>query len=112
MEAEVEIAGHELIVEWDFKITSHSYPATGPSYASGGEPGGGPEFDLTVLSIRLHNQHADVQLDMPQWLRDIICTHLAERDDIYDIVCRAEYENGGPDPDDARDAMLDREMDR
>ena len=112
MEAEIEIAGHDLIVEYEIKITSHSYPATGPSYASGGEPGGGPEFEITVHGLRFAKQHADVPaLAIPQWLEDILCTHLAERDDIYDAVCRAEYENDGPDPDDARDALMDREAD-
>ena len=96
MEADIEIAGHDLTVEYEIKITSHSYPATGPSYYSGGEPGGGPEFELTVLGLRVHE--GAPELEMPVWLRALITTHLAERDDIYDAVCQAEYEDDGPDP--------------
>lgn len=113
MEADVEIAGHELIVEYETKITSHGYPATGPSYASGGEPGGPAEFDITVLSLRFPGQHVDVpELAVPQWLDNILCTHLAERDDINEIAQRMDYESGERDPDDARDEMLDREADQ
>ena len=113
MEAEVEIAGHDLIVEYEIKITSHSYPATGPSYSSGGAPGGPAEFDIAVLGIRFLKQHADVpELAMPQWLDDILCTHLAERDDVNEIAQRMDYESGERDPDDARDEMLDREREQ
>jgi len=114
MEADVEIAGHDLIVEYVFKITSHGYPATGPSYASGGEPAGGAEFDITVLGLRFPKQHADVpELEMPTWLKDILTTHLLDRDDINDIVQRADYERDSGDPDYERDLRdEERELDR
>lgn len=108
MEAEVEIAGHDLIVEYVFSITAHGCPATGPSYSSGGEPAEAAEFELTVLGLRFPKQHADVPaLEIPAWLKDILTTHLAERDDINEIVQRDDYERGSDDPDWERDLRRD-----
>lgn len=114
MEADVEIAGHDLIVEYVFKITSHGYPATGPSYSSGGEPAGGAEFDITILGLRFPKQHADVHLVVPEWLKNILTTHLLDRDDINDIVQEADRDPYyGRDPDLERDMRLeDQELDR
>ena len=43
---------------------------------------------------------------MPEWLRDLIETHLSERDDINEIVQNAAADRG-PDPDDWRDRRDD-----
>ena len=94
METNVEIAGHDLIVEYVFKITAHSAPESGPSYASGGEPAEPAEFEIEVLGLRFPKQHADIpELSMPEWLKNILITHLAERGDINEIVQRSEYED-------------------
>jgi len=100
MEANVEIAGHDLIVEYEFKITAHGSPESGPSYASGGEPAEPAEFEIEVLGLRF-SKHL-VELEIPEWLNAILNTHLAERDDINEIVQRADYERGAYDPDDER----------
>lgn len=112
MEASVDIAGEELIVEYVFKITSHGCPATGPSYSSGGEPAEGAEFEIEVLGARFPKQHADVpDPELPGWLKDVLTTHLMERDDINEIVQRADYEGDGGDPDYERDLRAeDREF--
>lgn len=114
MEATAEIAGHELIVEYVFKITAHWCPQTGPTYSSGGEPAEPAEFEIEVLGLRFPKQHADVpELAMPEWLKDILTTHLSERDDINDIIQRADYERDSGDPDWERDLRNeDRELDR
>lgn len=115
MEACVEIAGQELLVEYVFKITSHGYPATGPTFSSGGEPAGGAEFEIEVLGLRFPKQHADVpNPEMPEWLKDVLTTHLSERDDINDIVQDADGDpDYGRDPDLERDMREeDRELDR
>lgn len=111
MEATVEIAGHELIVDYEFKITSRGCPATGPSYSSGGEPAEAAEFEITVLGARFPKQHADVpELEIPKWLEDILVWHLMERDDVNEIVQQADYDPYyGRDPDDERDRRLDDE---
>lgn len=80
MEATVEIAGHELVVDYGFKITAHGCPQTGPTFYSGGEPAEPAEFEIEVFGIRFAEQHADVELGMPEWLKDILTTHLSERD--------------------------------
>lgn len=98
MEALVEIAGEELIVEYVFKITSPGCPETGPSYASGGEPAEPAEFEIEVLGARFPNQHADVpDPELPEWLKGVLATHLMERDDVNEIVQRAVYERDSGD---------------
>jgi len=108
MHADIEIAGHDLVVEYEIKITSHSYPATGPSYSSGGEPGGPAEFEIMVHGLRVDD--GAPELELPAWLRAIVATHLAERDDINETAQQMDYESGGRDPDDARDALMDRDQ--
>ena len=110
MQAEIEIAGHDLIVEYEIKITSHSYPATGPSYSSGGEPGGPAEFEIVVHGLRIDD--GTPELEMPVWLCALIAARLAERDDINEIAQQMDCESGEQDPDDARDEMLDRDADQ
>ena len=108
METTVEIAGHELIVEYVFEITAHGCPQTGPTYSSGGEPAEPAEFEIEVLGLYFPKSATDLpELEMPKWLKDILTTHLSERDDINDIIQRADYERGGEDPDDARDRLYD-----
>ncbi len=105
MEAEVEIAGETMIVEYVFEITAHGSPQSGPSYSSGGEPAEAAEFDIEVLGIDWPNRSklSDVPVpELPTWLRDLLATHLAERDDINEIVQQADYERGSYDPDDER----------
>ena len=84
-------------VDYDFTITASGSPETGPSYSSGGEPAEPAEFDIEVIGLRLPKQHADVHLDIPPWLNDMLCTHLAERDDVNDLVQRADQERGYDD---------------
>lgn len=93
MKTTIEVAGHELTVEYDFKITAHGCPESGPSYYSGGEPAEPAEFEIEVIDIRFPKQASDVELFMPEWLNQIINTHLSERDDINDIIQQAAYDN-------------------
>ncbi len=82
-----------LEVEYDFKITAHGCPESWSSY--GGDPAEPAEFDIEILGIEFPKQHADVHLDLPEWLKDILTAHLLERDDINEIVQEADYERGG-----------------
>ena len=103
METTVEIAGHELIVEYDFKITAHGNPGVAPSLSYPGDPPEPAEFTIEILGLRFPKQHADVpELTVPEWLKDILSTHLAERDDINAIIQKADYERGSYDPNDER----------
>ena len=99
MKASVEIAGQEMIVEYEFKITCHGSTESGPSYDSGGEPAEAAEFEITVYGIDFPKRDADVpEPELPDWLKDVLATHLSERDDINDIVQQADMEP--PDFDD------------
>lgn len=105
-EASVTIADQELIVEYEFKITARGYPDTRPSLSDPGEPGAGAEFEITVLGARLRKLGGEVEIEMPQWLKDVLTTHLSERDDINDIVQEADSDpDYGRDPDYERDVQ-------
>lgn len=105
MEASVDICGQELIVGYEFKITSRGYSGCGPSFSSPGEPPEPCEFEITVHGARFPKQHADMpNPELPEWLKDVLVTHLMDRDDINDIVQRADNDPYyGRDPDWGRD---------
>ena len=42
---------YTITMEFEVKMTSPGYPATGPSYSSGGEPAEPPEFDIETCSF-------------------------------------------------------------
>lgn len=42
---------YTIEIEVEVKMTHPGYPATGPSYSSGGEPGAGPEFEIGTISF-------------------------------------------------------------
>ena len=91
MKATVEILGVEMDVDYEFEITHSGAPESWSSY--GGDPAEPAEFDITIHGLDFHNRHADVpKPEMPDWLRDILATHLAERNDINDIVQKADME--------------------
>ena len=94
MEASVDIAGQEMIVEYEFKITSRGYPGCGPSFNSPGEPPEPCEFEVTVHGARFPKQHADVpNPELPEWLKDALATHLMGREDIWAIVDAADRDH-------------------
>lgn len=107
--AEIDILGQQFLVEYEFKITSRGSPESGPSYYSGGEPAEAAEFEIEVFGLRWPKKDADVpEPDMPEWLRDLITTHLSERDDINDIVQDADmHDDGCGDPDEYYDRKKD-----
>jgi hypothetical protein len=92
MRAQVTLLEQNYEVEYDFKITSYGCPATGPSYSSGGEPAEGPEFEITVHEIVGKE-------GLPDWLKLLLEEHLAERDDIIELVNEAASEPEEPDYD-------------
>lgn len=97
MQATVTILETNFVVEYEFTITTSGTMETSPSFGSGGEPAEAAEFDITVTEICVPKQHADVCLDLPDWLGDLIATHLCGRDDINDIVQQADRDRGSDD---------------
>ena len=105
MKTTVEILGTEMEVEYLIEITAHGSPESGPSYASGGEPAEAAEWDIEILGIDWpkRSKLSDVPVpEMPDWLRDLLATHLAERDDINAVAQQIDHERGSYDPDDER----------
>lgn len=100
MEATIEIAGREMIVEYDIKITAHGNNGTAPSLSYPGDPPEPCEFEVDVLGIDFPKRDADVlQPELPRWLADIIATHLSERDDIYQVADEIDRDRCETDPD-------------
>ena len=73
-------------------------PEEGPSYASGGQPADPPEIDIVNIFIKATG--------------DKIGVTEAEFEKFYELLLENHVDEG-PDPDDARDARMDRaELDR
>ncbi len=43
--------GEDFIAKVDYRVTSWGAPATGPSYASGGEPAEPPEWEIDSIEL-------------------------------------------------------------
>ncbi len=128
MQRSFEIFDQEFIVDFDAKVTFAGCPATGPSYASGGEPACDLEWeldgDITIKRLIWTNERECVwaiknhatpivpayaesePLEIPAWLHDVIVKYL-EADDDGQIYAELASADNGPDPDDARDRMRD-----
>ena len=97
MKATITILENELEVEFDFEITAHGSAGCAPSLSYAGDPPEAAESDIEVLGLEFPKQAADVHLDVPTWLKDLIATHLAERDDINEIVQNADQDRSSDD---------------
>ena len=89
MKAGIEIAGAPFVVEFSYRIISRGQPL---------------EFEVTHLTLYADKPKA-VALDFPPWLAAVIVENLQESYDIIDDIEAAD----GPDPDDARDARMERD---
>ena len=93
--AAVDIAGLEMLVEYDFDITLSGNSGAAASLSYAGDPPEPAEFNIDVLGLKFVNQAADVpDPEMPGWLKDVLTTHLSERDDVNDVVQSADQERG------------------
>lgn len=90
--ATVTILETNFDVEYEFDITTHGNGGTAPSMTYPGDPPEPAEFDIEVLSISLPSAVADVTLEMPIWLKDLITAHLYERADVNDVVQQADQD--------------------
>jgi hypothetical protein len=98
MKAGIEIAGAPFVVEFSYRIISRATPP------SRDDPGSPLEFEVTHLALYADKPKA-VALDFPPWLAAVIVENLQESYDIIDDIEAAD----GPDPDDARDARMERD---
>lgn len=68
-------------VEYDFKITAHGSGGTAPSLEYPSDPPEPAEFDIEILSLALAGK-PERELDIPEWLRDMLIEELLQRDDV------------------------------
>jgi hypothetical protein len=105
MKTEIDICGQTLLVEYEFKITSRGHKGTRPSFDDPGSPPEAAEFEIDVHGVHFP---ADVELELPRWLKDVLITHLMESDDVNRIVQDADRDPFyGRDPDYERDLLAE-----
>lgn len=98
----ITILENNLEVEWNYDITAHGNNGCAPSLSYPGDPPEPCEFDIEILGVEFPKQAADITLELPLWLKQIIASHLYERDDINEIVQQADQDCGDYDPYDER----------
>jgi hypothetical protein len=124
-----EFFGREFLIDFDIKITSPGCPATGPSYASGGEPASPMEWeidgDVAIYSLKLVDTNRmmkdedgkwesiptrdwirDQCLDLPDWLKEAVTEWLHESDEVAGMADELAADDG-VDPDYERDRASD-----
>lgn len=82
------------------------YPATGPSYDSGGEPGAGAEVELVSAELVDGDGLDPRQEQVMDWAQDWL-----DSDSGYAQACAAAEGEQGPYPDDLRDQKRERDAD-
>jgi len=92
------IADTEVTAEVTF-TKSATYAATGPTFSSGGEPGGGGEVEVEAATIIIGNASHPA----PQWLLDL----LGNDDSVIEELSESVDEYDGIDWDARRDARMD-----
>jgi hypothetical protein len=106
----VNIEGAEVPAEFEFTC-SPLYPATGPSFSSGGEPGGGGEIEIVgvTLMIEMHDKTIK-RVEAPDWLLNILAN---DEDVTWRLGNSCDWgADDGPDPDDARDRRIEDDLER
>ena len=87
-------------VDWTFDITAHGNGGCAPSLSYPGDPPEPAEFEIEILGIERASGPSATPLDLPEWLKTEISEYLYNRNDINEIVQRADQERGSYDPDD------------
>lgn len=90
----MEIFGQEREINIVFSYTPGA-PATGPTYASGGEPGYGPEIEILKVSVLTSKKGVPEVWAEADWLADIV---------------QDSIDNGGPDSDEFTQERADYEI--
>jgi hypothetical protein len=102
-EFEVEHGGNSVSYVAEFTV-SPAEPERGPSYSSAGEPGCAAEVEDVEVFYVLKGKGGKTLKERRPELDEIV-----DHDTLLEFVAE---EDDGPDPDDARDAAMDREYDR
>jgi hypothetical protein len=113
--AEIEVRFHLLGAPDDERETAYPkvdiefefipyQPATGPSYASGGEPACPAEVDFIKATLIDGDGLIPTKEQIDDWSREWLC------DAGYDAACEIACRDDTPDPDHARDQALDDRM--
>lgn len=88
----------EYAIEFDYRITAQACDATGPTYASGGEPASAMEWEVSGPIALIYEKNTaprgqpakyiDIPLEVPLWLDEEITAYLQEDADgsIYESI--------------------------
>ena len=84
---QIEIAGTEYAVDYDYRVTCRAQAATGPTYSCGGQPAEPMEYEITVTGLSLDAPGNQTALEMPKWLKEAIEEALQDSSSVYDQIC-------------------------
>ena len=92
----VQIAGKDYFVSYDFEITASGSSMVGPSWNSPGEPAEAAEFVVTVEDLQedFGGQKLGPSLEIPRWLNDVLSAALYDSEKVNDVVQEADQERG------------------
>ena len=92
----ITIAGLDVVVEYDYKITSRGCRAHMGSLSYSGHPAEPMEYEITVEGLR-EDAPGSPWLALPGWLLAQLEAKIAESDKVYFDICEAEAEGGYDD---------------
>lgn len=106
----ISFGGNEIEIEAAVKFGfTPGAPPTGPTYSSGGEPGYGPEVEIEEVELTVSDSSVVggiLKLPAPGWMCDL----MHNSDDVRMQLLDAVPDDDGPDPDDARDDRMERNL--
>lgn len=93
---------YTLTMEVEIKMTSKGYPATGPSYSSGGEPAEPPEFEIESITINgnkksVEELYAEYKTTRPEQLSTPTSYDQFFADAFYDAALNKAYDDDWSD---------------
>lgn len=107
IEAEIEVGADEyaypvICIEYTY---TPGCPATGPSYASGGEPACPPELEVNGATLVKGDGLTPTQEELNAW-----AVKWMDDDSNYSLAVDEAEDWMRPDPDDQRDQMRDDKL--
>lgn len=102
------IGNQEFVCDFSAKVTFEGCKPTGPSYASGGDPGAGPEFEITIERIYAdYGGETSLPLEIPQWLRETLEEEIQGNDLFAEKILKDHFDRKQDDADRAHEARME-----
>lgn len=85
---DIEILGEEMSVDFDYRITYEGDNGSGPDSYYGPEPPSPMEYEITDVWLNKQDYRTQEwnEVDIPEWLKDIIIMYLIDSQNVYDMI--------------------------